>query len=121
MKLFEPILFENSKIPVWLSFFSPIEIYAISLFPFIFCREKIDSVTLIHETIHYEQTLETLVIGFYVFYLIDYIAGLIKYGDAEESYLNIRAEKEAYANEKDISYLFNRKRYDWLFSNKEKK
>lgn len=112
----KPILIEDSKIPVWLSYISPIEIKAITLFPFVLARGKMDHVTINHESIHFQQCLETLVIGFYILYLIDYIHGLIVHGSSEEAYYYLRAEQEAYANEINEHYLLRRRRYDWLFN-----
>ena len=78
----QPIFVEDSKIPVILTALSPLDnIYAITLFPFVFAKGKIDEETRRHETIHFQQCLETLVIGFYIIYLLDYIRGKIEYGD----------------------------------------
>jgi hypothetical protein len=109
-----PIFIENSKIPVWLSYISPIDIYAITLFPFVISRGTMNEETRRHETIHFQQYLETLVIGFLILYLIDYLHGMYKYRDGEAAYLSIRAEQEAYENDKDSEYLDKRKRWAWI-------
>ncbi len=67
MKNWKPFFIENSKIPVWLSYFAPINIGAITLFFLVFSRGKMDEVTKRHETIHFQQMLETGVVGFVVF------------------------------------------------------
>lgn len=114
-----PIFVEDSMVPVFLSYFAPIEIYAITLFPFVFCRGKLNAETRNHEAIHYQQYLETFVIGFLIIYLYDYLVGLKKYGNGEEAYLNLRAEQEAYENDKDFGYLLaRRKRWEWLWKYK---
>ena len=110
----KPFFFEDSIVPRVLSFFAPITINAIALFPFVFCRGKISESTRRHETIHFQQQLETFVIGFYLIYLYDYIRARIKGKSGKDSYMEIRAEAEAYQNEQDIDYLKNRKRWNWL-------
>jgi len=114
MKNWKPIIIENSRIPKILSFFAPIEIGAISLFPFVFSRGKMSESTKRHETIHFQQQLETLVIFFYMIYLWDYIKARISGSPGKESYRNIRAEKEAHENEMSPNYLKSRPRYSWL-------
>jgi hypothetical protein len=111
----KPIFVENSKIPVWLSAVSPLdEIAAITIFPFVFSRGTIDEATRNHETIHFQQYLETLVVGFLVLYLFDYLKGLKKYDDGGEAYYQIRAEQEAYEYGHELDYLETRKRWEWL-------
>lgn len=110
----KPIFVENSKIPVWLSKISPIEINAIVLFPFVFSRGKMGEYTRNHEAIHFEQYVETGVIGFLLIYLIDYLIGYYKYRNGEKAYLMIRAEQEAYENTANLNYLEERVRWEWL-------
>ena len=55
-----PWIFENSKIPVWLSKVAPIEIWALSFACFVFCRGKLSKTTRRHETIHYHQQIQKL-------------------------------------------------------------
>ena len=75
----KPFFFENSKVPVWLSKLAPIEINAITLGPLVFSRGEISEKTKRHETIHYQQYIELLFIGFLVIYLYDYLyAAIIK-------------------------------------------
>ena len=90
----EPIFVENSKVPGMLSWV--VRIWAITLFPFVFCRGLIGEVTRRHETIHHKQYIETLVIGFLLIYLIDWIHGLIKYRNGAYAYKRIRFEQEAF-------------------------
>jgi hypothetical protein len=130
-----PIFFENSKIPVWLSKVAPLEIGAICVGPLVFARGEVTDISRRHETIHFQQTLETLVIGMILFYLFDFIRGLWKYRNSwlgsnnqrghpyqsagNKAYHQIRAEQEAYANERSPDYLSTtRRRYRWLFDYK---
>ena len=60
MKL--PLMFENSKVPVWLSYIAPINIGALSFFIFVWSRGEMSERTKRHETIHYKQQVELLFI-----------------------------------------------------------
>ena len=111
MKNWKPFFFENSKIPVWLSRVAPINIFAITLFFLVFSREKISETIRRHETIHFQQMLET---GVLVLYLWDYLHGYIKYRDGAMAYRMIRAEQEAYDNDHDEDYLATRPRFSWV-------
>ena len=114
MKSWKPIFVENSRIPAILTYIAPITINAIALFPFVFARSKMFESTKRHETIHFQQQLETGVLGFYLVYIWDYIRNRIKGFSGKEAYLNTRAEKEAHAKQSDVDYLVKRKRWRWL-------
>ena len=114
MKNWKPIFVENSLVPRILSFVSPISIGAITLGFIVFCRGTLSERTRRHETIHFQQFLETLFIGFWFLYLYDWIKGCIVYKNAKTAYYMIRAEQEAYNNEKDALYLKRRKRWEWI-------
>ncbi len=114
MKNWKPFFIENSKIPVLLSYLAPINIGAITLFFLVFSRGKMDKQLKRHETIHFQQMLETLVIGFLLLYLWDYAKGYIKYKDGARAYRRIRAEQEAYGNDSAAGYPQKRKRYQWI-------
>ena len=89
-----------------------------------------DEVTKRHETIHFQQTLETGVLGMILLYVWDYLVGCWKYRNdwkgqkntrgweyhsaANKAYHRIRAEQEAYNNELDVDYLATRPRYEWI-------
>ena len=77
-------------------------IRGLAFFPFIFVGDAsdIDDVLINHEKIHLRQQLELGVIPFYIWYLI----ALYRVG-----YMEIGFEKEAYANEGDLTYLENRR------------
>tara|TARA_B100000287_G_C20224357_1_gene619435 strand:- start:127 stop:507 length:381 start_codon:yes stop_codon:yes gene_type:complete len=107
---------KNSKIPKYLSIF--INIYAITIFPFIIFSDKGNVVTLNHERIHIRQQLELLVVGFYFLYVIFWLIGLLKNIKSQDrfqlAYSYIPFEKEAYANEKEFIYILHRKPYSWI-------
>ena len=111
---------------------------AMCLWPFIFVRNNAAShyntVANNHEHIHAEQQKEMLLVGivlaaigyvfvglwallfvplFFWWYGIEYLYRLCQYRDTKEAYRNISTEREAYANEKDLTYLTNRRRFAW--------
>jgi hypothetical protein len=94
--------------------FSPIEINCITLFPFVFARGEVGKFLKIHETIHFQQQLETGVIGFYIIYLLNYFWLRWSEYSKVEAYYGLLAEKEAYRNELDSDYLLTRTRWKWI-------
>ena len=107
-----PIIIENSNIPKYLSIF--INIWAITLWPFIISRGKMSEVTINHEKIHIRQQAELLIIGFYILYAYYWVkARLWNKLDNHAAYMAIPFEVEAYANEEDMDYLKNRKWFSW--------
>lgn len=129
----KPIIINNSRILKVLSLFSPINIFALTLWPFIICSGELDEVVENHESIHIEQYNDLFVLGFLALYCFDYVHGLIKYRNdlsglspfgrpylslGDKAYYMTRAEQEAYANEQDKDYLKNRIRYEWVWKYK---
>jgi len=112
MKL--PFFFENSKVPVVLSKFAPINIGAITLGPFIFSRGEMSDQTKNHERIHWEQYKECLIIGFLILYGLSYVINLCKGMKGSDAYYNIWFEKEAYDHDEDLEYISKRKNYAWV-------
>ena len=116
MKNWKPIFIENSKIPKWLSVFAPIEITAITLGFIVLSSGEMSEITKNHETIHFQQYLETGFVGFILIYLLDYLLNLLKFRDGTKAYLSLRAEKEAYNMHENLEYCQCRTRYMWLKS-----
>jgi len=115
MRNWKPIYIENSRILGWLSYLAPISIQAITLGVIVISRDEMSEVTKNHETIHFQQYLETLFLGFLILYFWDWFIGLVKYRDGQKAYLSIRAEQEAYKNQENLEYLpTDRKRWCWL-------
>ena len=111
MKL--PIFVDNSKIPVILSKVSPINIYAISLGLFVFCREVLSEHGKQHETIHYLQWKELGFLFFLILYPLFWLILLIRWKDGSKAYALIPFECEAYLHESEEGYLENRKLFSW--------
>lgn len=94
----------------------------ISLFPYIILREIYQTPErryakariITHETIHFKQALELLVIPFYVLYILEFIIRFLFKWNFVKAYKSISFEREAYDNELNESYLENRKLYSWI-------
>ena len=110
----EPFIFENSKIPVWLSKVSPIEINALSFACFVFCRGVLSKTARRHETIHYHQQLEMLFVGQWLMYGMFWLTGLVKYRSSAKAYRENPFEREAYDNQKKYTYLQKRPLWCWV-------
>jgi len=108
-----PIIVENSKIPVILSKIAPIEIYAISLGLFIFCRDKLPEKIWRHEMIHYRQQRELWFFIFFILYIYYYLNGLLEYRNSKLAYLESPFEREAHDNQTNPLYLIRRKKHAW--------
>ena len=111
-----PKFYENSKVPKILSKFAPINIWAITLGPFVFCSGELSDQTKRHETIHYLQYKETFFLGFLLIYVYDFLWAAIikKKGFTRDSYLAIRFEQEAWECDSDEDYIEKRKSFSWL-------
>jgi len=114
MKNWKPKFINNSKLPVWLSKLTPINIWAFSFGFWVWCRGTINSVTKRHETIHFQQQLELLFVLQWVLYGVFWLVGLVRYRNGRLAYYNNPFEREAYQNEGKSNYLSSRKRYSWL-------
>lgn len=106
----------NMKI-VYNKYLPPKGYAAINICGLIFARSKyrpLSGRTLRHEAIHTRQIAELLVVIFYLWYVIEWVIRLIQYQDKRQAYRNISFEREAYANDKDDTYLKRRKLYAFI-------
>lgn len=89
---------------------------AITLWPFVFVRKdaRMAATTIRHENIHGRQQKELLLVGFYLWYGIEWIIKLCYYRNRITAYKNISFEREAYANQSNITYLDERKPYAFV-------
>lgn len=69
---------------------------------------------LFHEKIHLRQQLEMLVIFFFIWYGIEFSIRFLILKDRKKAYREISFEKEAYANERNLDYLEDRKWFNFL-------
>ena len=88
---------------------------AVNLFGILFVRDDayMGAADINHEEIHTAQMKEMLYVSFYLWYAAEWLVRLAMYGNARKAYRSISFEREAYANEKDMSYLGRRRRYSW--------
>lgn len=88
-----------------------------TVYPFVILRDKNDTSDLVlvnHEKIHIRQQIELLIIPFFIWYVVAYAVGLVKYRSKALAYRNIIFEREAYINEKDPDYLKKRPLWNFL-------
>jgi hypothetical protein len=81
-----------------------------ALFPFILVRRPNPGPTLLnHERIHLRQQAELGIVLFYLWYTLEYVIRRLQYHHHYEAYRNISFEREAFANEHNLTYLQSRK------------
>lgn len=80
-----------------------------ALFPFILVRRPNPGPVLLnHERIHLRQQAELGVLPFYVWYVAEYFVRRVQYRTHYMAYRNISFEREAFANDANLTYLTNR-------------
>jgi len=87
-----------------------------ALFPFILINEDLigttkEIIVRNHESIHYQQQKELLVLPFYVIYLYEFLVNINKGLNRRKAYRQISFEKEASANQNNLNYLKTRKKF----------
>jgi hypothetical protein len=88
-------------------------ISGIEYIPFvIIVEENATPVDINHESIHFRQMLETLIVGYYLIYLGHYLYLRQTY-EHEQAYEHICLEVEAYKNQSNLNYLKTRKLFAW--------
>ena len=88
---------------------------AMTLAPFgIYVKEQFltDLFKINHESIHWRQQLEMLIIFFYFWYLIEWLIRIPINGKA--AYRSLAMEREGWENRDNLDYLKTRKPYAWL-------
>ena len=106
------MIVRNSIIPKLFSVF--INVYAITLYPYVFIRDNGNERVITHERIHLKQQRELWIVGFYLLYVFFWLVGVVRYRDFHKAYMDIPFEKEAYSNDESWVYLLNRKRFAWM-------
>ncbi|MBX7224528.1 MAG: hypothetical protein K1X55_00725 [Chitinophagales bacterium] len=93
------------------------KIAGITIYPWILLSDEkyLKNDTLVnHEKIHLRQQIETGVILFYIWYLVEFTIRLILLRNWEMAYKRISFENEAYENDEDLQYLNKRKHWAFL-------
>lgn len=88
--------------------------YAINICGVLFAKGPCDKYLLNHEKIHTEQIKELLVLGFYIWYVVEWAFKSLMYGSFYKGYRNISFEREAYDNGDDLDYLPRRRRFAFM-------
>lgn len=109
-----PKVIESKKFLKIVSFFAKYPVGGISIFPFIIVEDKSMDKLIRHETIHYHQTVECFILGFYILYLYYYLRNRFRGMSHFTSYTFIPFEVEAYSFEHFKSYKTTRKKYKWV-------
>ena len=89
----------------------------LTVFPFIFLKYehlKSDTILMNHERIHLRQQLEFLILPFFLIYTTEFLIRLIVLRNWKRAYRSISFEKEAYANERNLTYLKSRPFWSFL-------
>jgi hypothetical protein len=105
------------KLRYWPVVFTKLPANAMALYPFMLFRTRVlkaDALIINHEKIHFRQQLELLILPFYLLYLIHYLFNRFKYPNHDQAYYNICFEREAYSNDRDLSYLHKRRPFAWI-------
>lgn len=77
------------------------------------CKNKVSPVVQNHEDIHYAQERELWYVFFYLLYGLMFVWNFLKMWNWSKAYRAIPFEVEAYANQGNLYYLENRKRFAW--------
>lgn len=88
--------------------------FAINLCGVVFAKGDCNEVTLNHEAIHTAQIKELLVVGFYLWYVTEWLYRSVKHKGFHRGYLAISFEREAYAHAANPNYLNSRKPFAFL-------
>lgn len=89
---------------------------AVNIFGILFVRKnaKLSDIDINHEKIHTAQMKEMCYLGYYLWYLLEWILCLFVSGfSGGYAYHDISFEEEAYGNENNLEYLETRKHYSW--------
>ncbi len=86
----------------------------INLFGILFTKsDYLSPTTINHERIHTKQMLELLIVGYYLWYIIEYIIVRFCYKKQNAAYHDISFEEEAHNNDTNLHYLDDRKHFAW--------
>lgn len=107
----KPIIIISPRFCKLMSVF--INVYAITLYPFIISKEQLPITIYNHEKIHLVQQRELWVVGFYILYVWYWLKARAKGLNGTDAYYAIPFEKEAYQNQEDLGYLKERKPQAW--------
>ena len=76
-------------------------------------KEKHSDILLNRKLIFLEQEKELLFIGFYLWFILEYIVRFLKTLSFRCAYVNMSFVQEVEFGESDLDYVINRHHYDW--------
>lgn len=86
----------------------------INLFGILFTKsDYLSPTTINHERIHTKQMLELLIVGYYLWYIVEYIIVRFCHKKQNNAYRDISFEEEAHNNDDNLHYIDNRKHFAW--------
>lgn len=86
----------------------------INLFGILFTKsDYLSPITINHERIHTKQMLELFIVGYYLWYIIEYIIVRFCHKKQNDAYHDISFEEETHNNDNNLHYLDNRKHFAW--------
>lgn len=86
----------------------------INLFGILFTKsDYLSPKTINHERIHTKQMLELLIVGYYLWYCVEYVIVRFCHRKQNAAYHDISFEEEAHNNDDNLHYLDNRKHFAW--------
>lgn len=89
---------------------------AITILNMIFIKKGtiLHDVDIQHEEIHWKQEKELLIVGFYLWYVVEFLIRLIIEWNFFRAYKKISFEQEAYMYQRSIGYFGVRHHYEWV-------
>lgn len=111
MKDFYPKVIISPRFCQFMSVF--INVYAITLYPFIIAKERLSITIYNHEKIHLVQQRELWIVGFYLLYVWYWLKARFRGLSNDDAYRFIPFEKEAYKHQNNLKYLNTRKKHAW--------
>ena len=88
--------------------------HAINLCGVVFTKTQLTKTALRHERIHTAQQREMLFVGFFLWYVAEWLVRLVMYRNFYRAYRNISFEREAYLFQHIKGYTRKRRHYAWL-------
>lgn len=88
---------------------------AINLFGVVFSKKPVTLRVRTHEAIHTAQMRELWYVGFYVWYVVEFVIRLLWWFSWRRAYRGVLFEREAYRHEDDPTYpVSGRKRFAFI-------
>lgn len=90
--------------------------WAINLLGIVFARSdkgRLGDEEMNHEYIHTLQQREMLFVVFYIWYVAEWLFHFCRYRNLKKAYYHISFEREAYRNQRYLTYRLHRRHFAW--------